>query len=68
MGIHNLANIVTQLLLEGLISKTPIALIRWGTMLKQEQLISTLGLVVEQVKQQDFQAPAVVIVGNVVIN
>ena len=66
MGIHNLGHIVTQLLVEGLISKTPIALIRWGTMLKQEQLISTLGLVVEQVKQQDFQAPAVVIVGNVV--
>ena len=66
MGIHNLANIVTQLLLEGLISKTPIALIRWGTLLKQEQLVSTLGLIIEEVKQQDFQAPAVVVIGNVI--
>ncbi|BDA39631.1 uroporphyrinogen-III C-methyltransferase [Candidatus Atelocyanobacterium thalassae] len=66
MGIHNLANIVTQLLLEGLISKTPIALIRWGTLLEQEQLVSTLGLVIEQVKQKGFQAPAIAIVGNVI--
>ena len=66
MGIHNLANIVTQLLLEGLISKTPIALIRWGTLLKQEQLVSTLGLIIEEVKQQDFQAPAIAVIGNVI--
>jgi uroporphyrin-III C-methyltransferase len=31
MGVHNLANILPQLLTGGLLPETPIALIRWGT-------------------------------------
>ncbi|MEM8779844.1 MAG: uroporphyrinogen-III C-methyltransferase, partial [Cyanobacteria bacterium P01_G01_bin.49] len=66
MGVHNLANIVTQLQQGGLTSQTPIALIRWGTRPEQEQLIGTLATISQQVEQSNFEAPAIAIIGNVV--
>ncbi len=66
MGVHNLANIVTQLQRGGLTPQTPIALIRWGTRPEQEQLIGTLETIIQQVEQKNFQAPAIAIIGNVV--
>jgi uroporphyrin-III C-methyltransferase len=66
MGVHNLANIVPELLAGGLSSETPIALVRWGTQPEQEELIGTLGTIVKQVEETGFEAPAITVIGNVV--
>lgn len=66
MGIENLAFIVEQLLENGRDVSTPIALIRWGTLPRQEVLTGTLGDITEKVKRTGFKSPAVIVVGNVV--
>ena len=66
MGVENLSEIVTQLIIHGRSGDTPIALVRWGTWADQETLVSTLSDVVELVRERGFQAPAVTIVGEVV--
>ncbi|MEP6756934.1 MAG: uroporphyrinogen-III C-methyltransferase [Chthonomonadales bacterium] len=66
MGVENLSEIVAQLIKHGRAADTPIALVRWGTWAGQETLVSTLSKVVELVKNRNFQAPAVTIVGEVV--
>jgi uroporphyrin-III C-methyltransferase len=50
MGIHNLPYIIGQLTAAQLSAETPIALVRWGTRPEQEELIGTLGTIVEQVE------------------
>ena len=66
MGIHNLTHIVAELTAAGLSEETPVALVRWGTRPDQEELIGTLGQIVAQVESTGFEAPAIVIIGNVV--
>lgn len=66
MGVHNLSEIVAQLQAGGLAGDTPIALIRWGTLPQQEELIATLATIVDAVAVRKFAAPAVAIVGNTV--
>ena len=66
MGVHNLANILPELLAGGLLPETPIALIRWGTHPEQSQLIGTLETIVEQIEESQFEAPAIAVIGRVV--
>ncbi|MGA1624360.1 MAG: uroporphyrinogen-III C-methyltransferase [Prochlorothrix sp.] len=66
MGIHNLEYITTQLQTAGLPATTPIALIRWGTCPNQTELVATLGTIVQRVAEQDFGAPAIAVIGEVV--
>lgn len=66
MGIHNLPYIVDQLHAAGLSLDTPIALVRWGTRLEQEELIGTLATIAAQMEAAKFDAPAIVIIGAVV--
>ncbi len=66
MGIHNLPHITEQLQLAGLSAATPVALVRWGTRPEQDELIGTLGTIVQQVEVAKFEAPAIVIIGAVV--
>lgn len=66
MGVHNLGNIITQMMAAGLDEETPIALIRWGTRPDQRELIGTLATIIEQVEQNQFEAPAVAVIGKVV--
>ena len=66
MGIHNLPYIIEQLQLAGLSVDTPIALVRWGTRIEQEELIGTLATIVKQVEISQFSAPAIAVVGEVV--
>lgn len=66
MGIGNLGTIVSKLLAKKLSPKTPIALIRWGTMPEQQTLVSTIGEVVDEVRRLGFSAPAVGVIGEVV--
>ncbi|HBL14558.1 MAG TPA: uroporphyrinogen-III C-methyltransferase [Cyanobacteria bacterium UBA11162] len=66
MGVHNLANIIPQLVAAGRRIETPVALIRWGTRPEQEQLMGTLETIVEQVEESGFEAPAIAVIGDVV--
>ncbi len=66
MGVHNLPNITHSLMNAGLPAETPVALVRWGTRPEQEELIGTLGSIVEKVAASGFEAPAIAIVGKVV--
>lgn len=66
MGIHNLPQIVPELLKGGLTPETPIALIRWGTRPDQAELLGTLGNINDKVAATGFSAPAIAIVGRVV--
>jgi uroporphyrin-III C-methyltransferase len=66
MGVQNLGNIIPQLVEAGLKEDTPIALIRWGTRPEQEELFGTLANIVAKVKEKDFQAPAIAIIGKIV--
>jgi uroporphyrin-III C-methyltransferase len=64
MGIHNLPYIVDRLLQAGLAADTPIALIRWGTTAAQEELIGTLASINQQVQENGFSAPAIIVIGR----
>ena len=66
MGIHNLPNIIQELVKAGLSVDTPIGLIRWGTRPEQQELIGKLGTIIEQIEKTGFEAPAIVVIGAVV--
>jgi len=66
MGVHNLTYIVSELQAGGLPEHTPVALVRWGTRPEQEELVGTLGTIVDQVQQVGFEAPAIAIIGSIV--
>lgn len=66
MGIHNLENIIPQLLSAGLSPETPVALVRWGTCPEQEEITGSLETIIEKMKEADFSAPAIAIIGHVV--
>ncbi|HEY9752608.1 MAG TPA: uroporphyrinogen-III C-methyltransferase [Coleofasciculaceae cyanobacterium] len=66
MGVHNLPFIIEELVAAGLSPCTPIALVRWGTRPEQAELVSTLAMILQQVEVTQFEAPAIVVIGNVV--
>jgi len=66
MGIHNLPQIIPQLLDAQLSPETPIALIRWGTCPEQENLVATLATAIAKVEETGFTPPAIAVIGNVV--
>jgi uroporphyrin-III C-methyltransferase len=66
MGVHNLDRITHELITAGLAGNTPIALVRWGTTPKQQELIATLATIVDRVEAQQFSAPSIAVIGNVV--
>ncbi|MBI4783678.1 MAG: uroporphyrinogen-III C-methyltransferase [Oscillatoriophycideae cyanobacterium NC_groundwater_1537_Pr4_S-0.65um_50_18] len=66
MGIHNMPYITAQLLLAGLSADTPIALVRWGTRTDQQELVGTLGSILDQIEASGFEAPAIAVIGSVV--
>ncbi|MEO0430749.1 MAG: uroporphyrinogen-III C-methyltransferase [Cyanobacteria bacterium J06656_5] len=66
MGVHNLPNIVTELTAAGMAMETPVALVRWGTRPEHQELIGSLATIVRQVEEEQFEAPAIAIIGRVV--
>ncbi|MDK2986025.1 MAG: uroporphyrinogen methyltransferase / synthase [Clostridia bacterium] len=66
MGMGNLTRIVDKLVENGRSPKTPIALIRWGTLPEQETLVGTLEDIVQKAQKEQFKNPAIIIVGEVV--
>ncbi len=66
MGVKNLPNIVARLLEYGKPPQTPVALVRWGTTLRQQTVSGNLDTIVAAVEKAGLKAPAVIVVGDVV--
>ena len=66
MGVKNLPNIVRNLLEHGKSPDTPVALVRWGTTLRQTTVTGTLDNIVVKVQKAGLKAPAIIVVGKVV--
>ena len=66
MGIERLREIAQRLIAEGADPATPVALVRWGTTPRQESLEGTLATIADLAEKQDFKAPAITIIGDVV--
>jgi uroporphyrin-III C-methyltransferase len=66
MGVHNMPHIINELQKAQISPDTPIALIRWGTRPEQQELVGTLATIVDQIEAENFTAPAIAIMGNVV--
>ncbi len=65
MGIHNLDFICANLIRQGAPINTPVALVRWGTLPKQEVLTATLCDAPKKARAAKFAAPAIILVGRV---
>jgi len=66
MGMGNLPKIVEKLIECGRAADTPVALIRQGTTMQQQTLTGTLETIVKEAAEVNFQAPVVIVVGEVV--
>ena len=64
MGVEKLDAIVAKFSEAGMAATTPVALVRWATLGRQETVTATLGDIVEKAK--GFEAPAVAVFGDVV--
>ncbi len=66
MGVKNLPDIVDQLIKNGKSPETPVALVRWGTTSRQKTVSGILSDIVERVRAAKLQAPAIIVIGDVV--
>jgi len=66
MGLHNLPEIIPQLISAGLATETPIILIRQGTRPDREELLGNLGNILAKIQNANFLPPAIAVIGNVV--
>ena len=66
MGWKNLPLIRKKLLANGWDPETPVALVRWGTMTRQQSVTGTLGEIVKLSKEAEMLPPMVIVVGEVV--
>ncbi len=67
MGVAKIGYIAEQLMKHGKPPQTPVALVRWGTRVEQRTVVGTLETIEAVVKEADFKPPAVIIVGEVVL-
>ncbi|WP_231637424.1 uroporphyrinogen-III C-methyltransferase [Paenibacillus sp. FJAT-27812] len=67
MGVAKIGYIADQLIKHGKPPETPVALIRWGTRVEQRTVVGTLETIERIVKEANFQPPAVIVVGEVVL-
>ena len=66
MGRKNLEEITSQLQKAGQAKTTPAALVQWAATPKQRTLVATLGTLAKEAREQCFEAPCVIAVGDVV--
>lgn len=64
MGASNMAQIVRELVNNGLNRQTPTAVISWGTLPEQETIVGTLSDIGEKVVR--LSPPAVIVIGEIV--
>lgn len=66
MGVKQIEMIQEQLLFHGRKPSTPVAIIQWGTCDVQKTVTGELGTIVEDLKTEAIQSPAIIVVGEVV--
>lgn len=66
MGVKNLPSICENLQKHGMAPDTPAALIGWGTTPRQRTLTATIATLPDLAEQQNFQPPAIILIGHVV--
>ncbi len=66
MGVKNLSEICSSLIVHGRPAETPVAVIRWGTTPEQQTVIGTLRDIPEKVMEANLKPPAITVVGDVV--
>jgi uroporphyrin-III C-methyltransferase len=66
MGVHHAGRIAEQLVLHGRHAAMPVAVVRWGTTDRQEELVSDLGSLAVDVARSGIGSPATIVVGDVV--
>lgn len=66
MAMGNLDEIARRLVDHGLSSDTPVAVIQEGTRPSQRTVVGTLGTIANAVRTSGLEAPAIVVVGDVV--
>ena len=66
MGVERLESISRQLLDAGADPALPVALVRWATTPRQQTLVGTLADIAQKAAAASFEAPAVVVFGEVV--
>jgi uroporphyrin-III C-methyltransferase len=66
MVMHNLERIAVELIKAGLAAATPAAVIASATTPKQRVLVSTLDKLAADARQQKFEPPAIVVIGDIV--
>jgi len=64
MGIERLGSHTDALIAAGLPESTPITLVRWGTLPRQEVLTGVLSDISAKVKKHGFKAPAIAVIGS----
>jgi uroporphyrin-III C-methyltransferase len=66
MVMHNLDRITAELMKTGLAARTPAAVIASATTPKQRVLVSTLEKLAADAREQKFEPPAIVVIGDIV--
>jgi uroporphyrin-III C-methyltransferase len=66
MVMHNLERIAAALLAAGLMGETPAAVIAAATTPKQRVLTATLSTLAATAREQNFEPPAIVVIGDIV--
>lgn len=66
MGVESLEETVAQLIASGRTPQTPVAVISWGTTVRQRWVTGPLTSIVRRVEEAGLGAPATVVVGEVV--
>ncbi|MBL8786433.1 MAG: uroporphyrinogen-III C-methyltransferase [Deltaproteobacteria bacterium] len=66
MGMKEVARWTASLIRGGRGPETPVAFVRWGTLPRQEVLVTTLGAAAADVAARGLRSPAVAVVGDVV--
>ncbi|MBI5100657.1 MAG: uroporphyrinogen-III C-methyltransferase [Nitrospirae bacterium] len=66
MAVKNIDVLTRKLMENGRSPETPVAVVRWGTRPDQQTLVSTLGNIASDVRENEIRPPAVMVVGDVV--
>jgi uroporphyrin-III C-methyltransferase len=66
MGVTHLKAISDHLVRCGRASRTPVAVIRWGTYEAQQTVVGTLASIADDIEAVGLRSPAVIVVGEVV--
>ncbi len=67
MGVERIRSISAELMSSGMPPGTPVALVRWGTTGQQRSVEGTLATIADAVEKASFTAPAVAVIGDVVL-